>query len=101
MLFRILAITVCLCLIAPAGAARERRGQLARMESGTELNRSPEIPVSRDVANPQGLNPEEERTLSERAEEPGPEVAGGALTSQQLTYVVIALAAAVLVLILK
>jgi len=47
------------------------------------------------------LTPEEEKRLAERSEDPGREVAGGALTTQQLTYVVIALAAAVLVLILK
>jgi hypothetical protein len=47
------------------------------------------------------FTPEEERALAERDQEPAREVAGGALTTQQLTYIVIALAAAVLVLVLK
>ena len=50
---------------------------------------------------PQLLDSEEFEELTARADEPGSHVAGGALTTQQLTYVVIALAAAVFVLILK
>lgn len=40
-------------------------------------------------------------SLTARAEEPADDVAGGSLTNQQLTYIVIALAAAVIVLIAK
>ncbi len=47
------------------------------------------------------LTPEEEKVLAEQQEEPAKEVAGGALSNLHLTYVVIALAAAVLVLVLK
>jgi hypothetical protein len=47
------------------------------------------------------LDEEELASLTARAEEPADDVAGGALTNQQLTYIVIALAAAVIVLIAK
>jgi hypothetical protein len=43
----------------------------------------------------------EEEALQARAEEPDPQVAGGAMSNQHLTYAVIALAAIVLVLIAK
>jgi hypothetical protein len=54
-----------------------------------------------DAAAPQPLTAEEVEELTARAEEPGPEVAGGALSNEHLTYIVIALAAAVIVLIVK
>ena len=47
------------------------------------------------------LAADELEQLEARDEEPGPEVVGGALSNQELTYIVIALAAAVLVLVLK
>ncbi len=47
------------------------------------------------------LTPEEEQALAEQQEEPARDVAGGALSNLHLTYIVIALAAAVLVLVLK
>lgn len=47
------------------------------------------------------LSPEEEKTLAQKDEEPAREVAGGALSNLHLTYIVIALSAAVLVLVLK
>jgi len=52
-------------------------------------------------ALPQALTEEERSELSQRAEEPGEEVVGGALSNEHLTYIVIGLAAAVLVLIAK
>ena len=52
-------------------------------------------------AQPERLDQRELTKLEAREEQPGPEVAGGALTTQQLTYIVIALAAAVIVLVLK
>jgi hypothetical protein len=51
--------------------------------------------------SPQPLSQEEDAALSARAEEPGPEVSGGALSNLHLTYAVIALAAIILVLLLK
>jgi hypothetical protein len=47
------------------------------------------------------LTPEEEKALAQQDEEPAREVAGGALSNLHLTYIVIALSAAVLVLVLK
>ena len=53
------------------------------------------------VPEAQLLQQDELAALSTRNEEPGPEVRGGALSNEHLTYIVIALAAIVLVLILK
>ena len=53
-----------------------------------------------DATESQLFDGTELASLQSRAEQPGEEVAGGALTNQQLTYIVIALAAAVIVLIL-
>jgi hypothetical protein len=50
---------------------------------------------------PQAVSEEELRKLEERDEKPAETVAGGALSNEHLTYIVIALAAAVLVLVLK
>lgn len=49
----------------------------------------------------EALSEAEERELAAKSEEPDETVTGGALNTQQLTYIVIALAAAVLVLIFK
>ena len=54
-----------------------------------------------EPASPQSLSQEEEASLSARAEELGPEVSGGALSNLHLTYAVIALAAIILVLLIK
>lgn len=92
---RSLAIVLCLCLLAPALKAAtgtdRSAARVERSESGRNANSSV----------PQTLSAEELAELSARAEEPGPEVVGGALSNLHLTYVVIALGAAVLVLILK
>lgn len=61
----------------------------------------PTAPQRLAVKAPQPLAAEEREELVARAEEPGPEVRGGALSNQNLTYIVIALAAMVLVLIAK
>jgi hypothetical protein len=53
------------------------------------------------AAEAQLLDKEEIATLSQRNQNPGPEVRGGALSNEHLTYIVIALAAIVLVLVLK
>ena len=47
------------------------------------------------------LDEDEIAALSQRNQNPGPEVRGGALSNEHLTYIVIALAAIVLVLVLK
>lgn len=102
-MFRSLAIALCLSLVLPAGKAMEPE-QVAPVESNDGLKRAPEPSSTVNATNqdsPKLLSPEETRALSERAEEPGPDVAGGALSAQHLTYIVIALAAAVFVLIFK
>lgn len=53
------------------------------------------------MAQPQLLEEKELQELSARNQEPDPELRGGALSNEHLTYIVIALAAAVLVLVLK
>jgi hypothetical protein len=84
---KFLGLVLCGCLLGAPGVARET-----------------ERAVERVVAVPAGgelLSEEEARELEAREEAPGAEVKGGALSNQQLTYIVIALAAAVLVLVLK
>lgn len=48
---------------------------------------------------PEPLEAAELAELEERSEEPGDQVAGGALNNQQLTYIVIALAAAIIAIL--
>ena len=85
-------LAVLLSIGVPA-AARPQAGAITRPATPAQQR-----PVSKA---PQPLTAEEREELAARAEEPGPEVAGGALSNLHLTYIVIALAAAVLVLILK
>ena len=54
-----------------------------------------------DPDSGQLLSADELSRLAARDKEPGDRVVGGSLTNQQLTYIVIALAAAVIVLIAK
>lgn len=88
-----LAIMLCLCLLAPVGNAAEVPGR--------ESKRVASVSKSSNPKPAQPLSPEESAELSKRAEEPGADVVGGALSNEHLTYIVIALAAAVLVLVLK
>jgi hypothetical protein len=95
---RTLALILCLCLLTPVGsAASSERTEPAR-ESGRQAASTAEAPAPEA---PQTLSAEEAEELSVRAEEPGTDVVGGALTNTHLTYIVIALAAAVIVLIAK
>lgn len=89
---RILSVTLCLSLVCPAGI-----GAAARQEAAVEQTAA--VPAS--AAGGEALTEEEEAELAQRAEEPGEEVAGGALSNLHLTYAVIALAAIVLVLVVK
>ncbi len=65
----------------------------------TRIERNEPATAQRDA--PQPLDRQEVAQLESRTERPGEEVAGGALTNQQLTYILIAVAAAVVVLVLK
>lgn len=97
-LAKVVAMVLCLCFVAPIGWAAEPAGQAAPVR---ESDAVASAPASTAPESPQALSAEEVTDLSERAEEPGPEVAGGALSNTHLTYIVIALAAAVIVLIAK
>ncbi len=83
--------------IPAEGGERAQAGELASSKIGVSTSAS----ESEGAAAAQLLDTEEAAELEARAEEPGEEVAGGALNNQQLTYIVIALAAAVVVLVLK
>lgn len=85
-----LAIVLTLCLASPALVPVATAGQT--------INTSAPVPPAPAPA-PQPLTEQESRELAQREEKPGKEIAGGALTNQQLTYIVIALATAVIVLI--
>jgi len=83
-----LAIVLTLCLASPALVPVATAGQQL-----TNTVPAPPAPA------PQPLTEEESRELAQREEKPGKEVAGGALSNLHLTYIVIALATAVIVLI--
>lgn len=116
------AILLCLCLTLSTAAAAQPISQPISQpfpRADTTTAGSPVISSAEQVPAAGGatldenasesgeflqgrlLNDEELAQLAERAEEPGDQVAGGALTNQQLTYIMIALAAAVVVLIVK
>ena len=128
MFSQILSVTLCLNLLLPVAGAAEDSSQPRQSEetqnanAGTEkaggsaFDRTghPTQPEEQqktmttaqkaavtEPASPQSLSQEEEAALSARAQEPGPEVSGGALSTLHLTYAVIALAAIVLVLLIR
>lgn len=74
----------------------------AVVESSAERTAdAPEALAAQETAADSLLDESELAELAARDEEPGREVVGGALNNQQLTYIAIALAAAVIVLIAK
>ena len=93
MLSRFLAVTLSLFLLVPACCPEDLEIRPAEAAA--------ESAAAEPTGTPAQLTPEEESSLSARAEEPGPEVAGGALSNLHLTYAVIALAAIILVLLIK
>lgn len=126
MFSRILSVALCLSLLFPAGSLAEElsggpQPQRTQPSSDRTASRSvadqPDVPVpagepqdtaatTRSTAETnstlaEALSQEEEASLSARAEQPGPEVSGGALSNLHLTYAVIALAAIILVLLIK
>lgn len=78
----------CGSCLTESGVPAESQVEQAATEPG--VNHQPQLMDSHETAE-----------LAARSEQPGEEVVGGALTTQQLTYIVIALAAAVIVLIAK
>ena len=105
----IVAMALCLCLLSRAATAQESPGpssparEKVRESAEPSLDRDKAAPVANrsNPVKPQPLSEEESAKLAARAQQPGPEVAGGALSNLHLTYIVIALAAAVLVLVLR
>lgn len=86
---------LCILLTVPGAVAAENRPTNQREAAPVAS------PVPARNASPQPFTEQELVAMSAAQEEPGPEVTGGALSNQQLTYVAIALAAAVIVLIAK
>lgn len=74
--------------MVPAGVARQTEAQTRIVQQAAP-------------ADDGAFSVEEELELSARAEIAGPEIKGGALSNLHLTYIVIALAAVVLVLLIK
>ena len=98
---RAVALVCCLVLLTPPSV-------FAEVPVGTEgVATAPCGPLQRSSKQPEPdstarlLTEEEIAKLAARAEEPNKEVVGGALSREHLTYAVIALAAAVIVLIAK
>jgi|SRR5690348_14131439 len=103
---RLAVIFLCFAVVAPtrAFAQVEAKPQFNVSESspGTAALRTPATPDRPGATlEPQLLDEREIAALSQRNQNPGPEVRGGALSNEHLTYIVIALAAIVLVLVLK
>lgn len=101
-----IAVALSLILSAPAAQCDDAAPPAEQAPAQTAAAKSAEASVaSPRVANPErGPRPfdaDELADLSARAEQPAPEVVGGALSNEHLTYIVIALAAAVIVLIAK
>lgn len=95
-------------LTSPDGAhksaivATQQGVKLAQQGTAAASNPKSESLVPQSMTSAaQLLDSEELAQLAVRAEEPGADVVGGALDNQHLTYIVIALAAAVVVLIAK
>jgi hypothetical protein len=98
MLWRILIVTLSLSLLVPTCSPDDGTSRSAQVQEKQETSSAKEAAAP---GSPQPLSPEEDASLSARAEEPGPEVSGGALSNLHLTYAVIALAAIILVLLVK
>jgi hypothetical protein len=98
MLWRILIVTLSLSLLVPTCSPDDGTSRSAQVQEKQETSGAKEAAAS---GSPETLSPEEDASLSARAEEPGPEVSGGALSNLHLTYAVIALAAIILVLLVK
>ena len=101
---RLTAVFLCLALGAPtqilAYADATRQSDSLENTATTAVSKvTPARPGG--TLEAQLLDDEEIAALSQRNQNPGPEVRGGALSNEHLTYIVIALAAIVLVLVLK
>jgi preprotein translocase subunit SecF len=100
---RTVALALSLWLLAPAVLAAGASALETGGESAPAAGSAQQAAVTEEQAPEaaQALSEDEAAELSARAEEPARDVVGGALSNTHLTYVVIALAAAVIVLIAK
>lgn len=103
---RLTAVFVCLALGVPIQTFADvdvagPSDVLENSERTTVSKVTPNPARPTDTPKAQLLDDEEIAALSQRNQNPGPEVRGGALSNEHLTYIVIALAAIVLVLVLK
>jgi len=100
---KIAIASLCLALCAPTRIF----AQIEAKQKSYVLENSAGKAAAKATSNPAGtseaqfLDGDEIAALSQRSQNPGPEVRGGALSNEHLTYIVIALAAIVLVLVLK
>ena len=91
--FLTIILTLSLTLLTSQAAEHETR-------SATRAIHTTEAPPPPQPA-PEPFTDAELQQLAQREQTPGPEVTGGALSNLHLTYIVIALAAAVIDLIAK
>jgi hypothetical protein len=98
LLKKLLSVVLSLFLTMPVAVAEQR---VIAQPGPVAASSAPADGQTAPAPRPQAFSEEEAAALEARAEEPGPEVAGGALSNLHLTYAVIALAAIVLVLIAK
>lgn len=95
MFSRFLTIILSLSLTALTAQAAEHETRSAAQAIHTTQAPGPTTPA------PEAFTEAELQQLAQREQTPGPEVIGGALSNLHLTYIVIALAAAIVVLIAK
>jgi hypothetical protein len=98
---RIFSIAVFSAILAAAAPVESKTQATPATSHSTQANSAHSAKALPANAAPQALSEEEQQALQQRDETPASHVAGGALSNQTLTYIVIALAAAVLVLVLK
>ncbi len=101
MFSRILALALCFGMFIPVSRSQDEPAPSTAASEPSKKEPAAKNASASAPASPSKLSQEEESSLSARAEEPGPEVAGGALSNLHLTYAVIALAAIILVLLIK
>ena len=101
MFSRILALALCCGMSIPPCRSQDEPAPSTTASEPSKKEPAAKNAAAPAPASPSELSQEEESSLSARAEEPGPEVAGGALSNLHLTYAVIALAAIILVLLIK
>ena len=104
------SIVLCIVLGTPNRAIAQKnttsRFEILKISARSAVPEASPNPVragatpGAQLPDAQYLDEEEIAALSQRNQDPGPQVSGGALSNEHLTYVVIALAAIVLVLVL-